>query len=516
MRIWRIDVACWVTLLVLGVGLMVTGFFFKEQVALLILFLFSGYVLLMLAFLFSNLSIIEGAVGNLPNWATSLLAWMGMPKAVAEQVETLREAMRMQDEQRPKRIMNTLNIVVRRNKMGLKHPNCRVRKEAVEMLGQVWELEETEIISLLVGMLDDLNADVRRSARLVLSKIGPPAMAALKSAFHKGDPELRKEIYMCIKQMKKRAKEGLKSEDWRERLKAVNDLGQMHPVQKDDIIALASALNDEYSEVRLAVVEVLASIGSPLLKLALKDPEEEIREKAMEGLNKIDEMKESLGLTGNEEDIEQPPQPPYTGENGDEEGQEENAEPPLSEKLKEYFQLQDSIKSEYSEITFVDIDITGSTNLKEGESKEAVVYSFGQYNQMLDDIVHKYRGEQFNRIGDGRILRFADATDAVKMGIELQNALLEFNKDETKNRLNKPFKVRIGVNTGDCLIDPVLETSDVADHTLDVACHLQKYSEPDTVYISENTYSNLELSGNQFEGPVDFPKDNIKIYIYRL
>lgn len=195
----------------------------------------------------------------------------------------------------------------------------------------------------------------------------------------------------------------------------------------------------------------------------------------------------------------------------------ENVSPPLSERIKQYFHLQDSIKNEYREITFVDIDIAGSTSLKEGESKEAVIYSFEQYNQMLDNLTQKHDGEDFNRIGDERILMFKTPTDAVEMAIELQNALAEFNRDKTQNRLDKLFKVRIGINTGNCLIDAMLESSDVAEHTIDIACHLQKYGKADAVYISENTYSKLEFkNSNQFEGPIDFEKDNIKIYIYRL
>lgn len=195
----------------------------------------------------------------------------------------------------------------------------------------------------------------------------------------------------------------------------------------------------------------------------------------------------------------------------------ENIKLSLSERIEKLFQLGDNIKKEHREITFVDIDVAGSTSLKEGESKEAVICSFGKYNQMLDNLTQKHDGEEFSNNGDERILMFKKPTNAVKMSIELQNALVEFNKDKTQNRLNKPFKVRIGINTDDCLIDETIERSDVACYTLDVACHLQKDGEADAVYVSENTYSKLELKdGNQFEGPDDFEKDNIKIYIYRL
>ena len=653
MRIWRIDVACWVILLGLGGGFMVIGFLlYKGNPGQLVFFIFISYVLWILAFLISNLSLIEASIEYLPNWATRLLAWMGMPKAIAQQVYALKEALKRKNKRRTEKIMKLLNTVVSRGKKGLESSNWRIQKEAVEILGLVvaesfgviWNVK-TEIINLLVGMLKDPTADVRSSARLALVKIGPEAMVALKRALRERDPELSEEVDMCLKQMKRMANDGLKAEDWRERVKAVNALGKMiNPAQKSEINNLGLTLNDNHKEVRLAVLEALISIASsdviPFLKQALEDREEEIREKAMNALDKIrqgllaklenEDLRvrvdavRSLGLIGNEKDIEklksrlldesisvreeavkavssiggekvidvlmkalndkaewvskqaaealseigesaieplgekllngtnlerllaaetlgmmkiaQAAVPLREAEKKETDRKvrqaiisaltklenaipflmKENTELPLSEKLKNYFQLQDSIKSEYREITFVDIDVAGSTNLKAGEPKEAVVYSFGQYNQILDNLAQKHRGEEFNCIGDERILMFINPTDAVKMGVELQNTLIGFNKDKTKNRLSKPFKTRIGINTGDCLIDPMLENSDVADHTLDVACHLQKYGEPGTVYISENTYSNLELkTENQFEGPVKFQEDNIRIYIYR-
>jgi len=404
MRIWRIDTAFCVILLVLGFGFIVVAFSGGYNPAQAVLFIFIGYIMWTLAFLFSNLSLIEKSVENLPNWTTGLLAWMGMPKAVDKQIENLKESISENDKQNPKRIVNTLNALVNRSKKGLRHPNYRVRKEALEMLGRLWELEENGIIGLLVQMLKDKNTSVRRSARLELVKIGPQAVEALRNVPCEGDEELALEVDKCLK------------------------------------------------------------------------------------------------IIGDKEDIEQ-----FT----------ENAKPLLSERLKEYFQIRDSIQSEYSEITFVDIDVAESTGLKEGEPKESVVYSFGQYNEIIYNLMRKHSGEEFNRIGDEQILLFENPTDAAKMGIELQSALLEFNEDKTRNRLSGPFKVRLGINTGDCLIDPMLETSDAADYTLDIACHLQKYGEPDTVYISENTYSKLELEiKNRFEGPVEFQKDNIKIYTY--
>ena len=653
MKIWRIDVACWTALLGLGGVLMVTGFLYKDNIGQLVLFIFISYTLWILAFLLSNLSLIEGFVEYLPNWAVRLLAWMGMPKAIAQQLEVLKEALRRKNRRRTNRIIKTLNAVVNRSKEGLEHSNWRVRKEAVEILGLVvvesfglvWELKN-KIISLLVEMLKDPIADVRSSARLVLTKIGSEAMSALRDALRVGDPELSEEVDWCLQQMKRMANDRLNSEDWRNRLRAVNDLGLMiRPTQKDDINNLGSALNDSHKEVRLAVVKALISIGSsnviPFLKQALDDQEDEIREEAMEGLDdmrtkllaKLEDEDvmvranavKTLGLIGREEDIEQlklslleesmlvrveavkavraiggekvidvfikalsdksesvskeavealseigelaveplgeklltgtkserylaaetlgmmeisqaaGPLREAEEKEADEEVRQviisaltrlenaipslitkQNMEPPLSERLKNYFQLQDSIKSEYREITFVDVDVVGSTTLKAGEPKEAVVYSFGQYNQILTNLIQKHCGEDFNHIGDERILMFKNPADAVKMGIELQNTLVGFNKDKTRNRLSRPFKIRIGINTGDCLIDSMLKSSNVAEHTLDIACHLQKYGEPDTVYISETTYSNLELkTQNQFEGPLEFPNDNIKIYIYR-
>lgn len=614
MKIWRIDVVFWVSLLVSGSTLMVVAFLYRDNPVRLVIFIVIGSILWMLALLISNLSLIEDSFKSFRNWR--LLVWMGRPKAIAKQVEVLREAMRRNDERRVNSMMRSLNVVVSRGEKGLRHSNWRVRKEAVEILGLVGELK-TEVINLLVEMLKDPIADVRSAARLALANIGPQVLRVLREVLHDGAPELSKEIDVCIRLMKIMTQNRLRSKNWQERLRAVKALGQMvGHAQKGDITYLGFALNDEHKEVRLAVLEALISIGSsdaiPFLKEALEDQDEGIRGEARKGLDKmrqrlLTELKnkdgniraaavKGLGLIRNGEDMEQlmprlldeftparaeavkaigliggkkvidvlikalndnersirrqaaetlgmmgiaQAAEPLRKAEKKEVNQEvhqaiisalakiedtspppvaqEDTELPLSDRFKKHFQLQDSIKNEYQEITFVDIDVAGSATIKEGLSKEAVVYSFGQYNQILDNLTQKHHGEEFNRIGDERIIMFKNPDNAVKMGIELHNALFEFNKDKTANRLNEPFKVRTGINTGDCLIDPMIESSDVADYTLDVACHLQKYGEPDTIYMSEHTYSSLELKNkNQFEGPIKFQRDNIQIYICRL
>ncbi|MBU1261813.1 adenylate/guanylate cyclase domain-containing protein, partial [bacterium] len=175
--------------------------------------------------------------------------------------------------------------------------------------------------------------------------------------------------------------------------------------------------------------------------------------------------------------------------------------------------LKKGIKEDFSrEATLLDIDIANATAIKEAEDDYNVIYTFGSYHQLLDTIARKDKGELFDRAGDGVIYRFQAPDQAIKVAIRIKEALVNFN--ENVNRLKKPIRVRMGINSGELLMDGREGKGEVFSRTIDITGHLQKEAKPGEIMITEETFKDLKEPG-LFEEAGYLERDGVKIYRYR-
>ncbi|HEU4957755.1 MAG TPA: adenylate/guanylate cyclase domain-containing protein [Sphingomicrobium sp.] len=66
-----------------------------------------------------------------------------------------------------------------------------------------------------------------------------------------------------------------------------------------------------------------------------------------------------------------------------------------------------------------------------------------QVRELIDLAVNKHRGRLGRSMGDGTLIEFASALDAVRCGLDIQRGLAERQAGEPN-----PVRLRIGVNTG--------------------------------------------------------------------
>lgn len=145
------------------------------------------------------------------------------------------------------------------------------------------------------------------------------------------------------------------------------------------------------------------------------------------------------------------------------------------------------------EVTFLDIDVAGATQLKIGEDDFDIQWTFDEYHKLLEGIVKMHKGKIFNRAGDGVVFIFQgkeQADRAVNAAIRTNQALVDFNNKQ--NRLKSPVVVRIGINSGEVLMDKSIESGRVFSHILDIAGHLQKEAGPCRILIGKETFSRLK------------------------
>lgn len=139
--------------------------------------------------------------------------------------------------------------------------------------------------------------------------------------------------------------------------------------------------------------------------------------------------------------------------------------------LAEQVQLQWRLGLGQQATTVMVVDVAKSTVMKANSDPLRIEWSFREFQAMVDEISRSHGGHVLSTAGDGAVVGFERPDLAVLAARELQTALPRFNM--TKNRLDTPFRVRIGIHAGHTeanLADaPFNEVIDIAAHIEGVA-----------------------------------------------
>ncbi len=158
--------------------------------------------------------------------------------------------------------------------------------------------------------------------------------------------------------------------------------------------------------------------------------------------------------------------------------------------LKELVELQAKLRTGEQQITFMSIDMVGSTRMKEVADPLAVEFTFNEYHLFVEWTIQRFGGRIHSTAGDGITCVFEDPNAGFRAAKAVQSGLFEFN--ECRNRLGAPVTLRIGLHTG--LVVPP-EQGDMTSinfaHVIDISAHLQKTARPGGVTVSDSTAAQL-------------------------
>jgi class 3 adenylate cyclase/TolB-like protein/Flp pilus assembly protein TadD len=100
---------------------------------------------------------------------------------------------------------------------------------------------------------------------------------------------------------------------------------------------------------------------------------------------------------------------------------------------------------------------------------------------LIEPTIDKYSGRLVRSMGDGLLVEFTSAVDAVRCALDIQRGLAERQANEKgKDRI----QLRIGINTGDVLIDQ----RDIYGNSVNIAARLEALATPGTVCVSQSIY----------------------------
>ncbi|MBS1704866.1 MAG: hypothetical protein JST40_03255 [Armatimonadetes bacterium] len=115
------------------------------------------------------------------------------------------------------------------------------------------------------------------------------------------------------------------------------------------------------------------------------------------------------------------------------------------------------------------IDAVQSSVMKAHADPFEAEWTFREYQLLIAKVSGDYLGEVHSIAGDGAVVGFRSANDALRAAQATQESIVIFNQGI--NRLSMPFKLRIGLHSGDVEghLDQVQYTA-----VIDIAAHVEK------------------------------------------
>lgn len=98
-------------------------------------------------------------------------------------------------------------------------------------------------------------------------------------------------------------------------------------------------------------------------------------------------------------------------------------------------------------------------------------------HEIIDPTVATHSGRTVKLMGDGTLIEFASAVDAVTCAVTLQQRIAEHNAGSAEDGR---IEFRIGINVGDIIVDG----DDIYGDGVNVAARIEALAEPGSIYIS--------------------------------
>lgn len=124
-------------------------------------------------------------------------------------------------------------------------------------------------------------------------------------------------------------------------------------------------------------------------------------------------------------------------------------------------------------------DLAGFTELTQRDERGALGL-LREQESLVGPIFDRHHGRRVKSMGDGLLIEFPNALDAVECGVELQRAIAE----RTPREGSVPIRMRVGIHLGD--VEP--RGSDILGDAVNIASRVEPVADPGGVCISEPVF----------------------------
>lgn len=157
-------------------------------------------------------------------------------------------------------------------------------------------------------------------------------------------------------------------------------------------------------------------------------------------------------------------------------------------------------------------DVVGYSKLMGQDEEGTLARLKSLRTELIDPKVAAYRGRIFKTTGDGLLIEFPSAVDAVSCAVEVQRAIERRNLDVAEA---SRIEFRIGISLGDVIVDG----DDLYGNGVNVAARLEGLAEPGGICISGNVREHVR---NDFEATLqDLGRHDVRniadpVQVYRV
>jgi len=145
--------------------------------------------------------------------------------------------------------------------------------------------------------------------------------------------------------------------------------------------------------------------------------------------------------------------------------------------------------------TIVATDVVGYSRLMAADEAGTHARLKALRTGLIEPAIAAHRGRLVKLMGDGILIEFASAVDAVSFAVDLQRAIAERMAEVPEGRR---IVLRIGINIGDIIV----EGGDIYGDGVNIAARLEGLAEPGGVCIARNVH-------DQVKGKVAFLFDDL-------
>ena len=130
-------------------------------------------------------------------------------------------------------------------------------------------------------------------------------------------------------------------------------------------------------------------------------------------------------------------------------------------------------------------DMVGYSRLMEADEAGTIARQKARRVELIDPKIAAHNGRIVKTTGDGLLVEFASAVDAVRCAVEVQQAMAEREAEVAEDRR---IRYRIGINLGDI----VLDGEDILGDGVNIAARLEALAEPDGIAISGSVHEQVQ------------------------